>query len=296
MHSPVPHPAPRASRPPHPPAPPQAHPGQSAAPEAAGAVRQDDGVATDGMGAAEGTRPVAVVEPVEGVGPGAAPAPRAGTPSAVRFPRQPPAPRGDLAAGLAPVLATVVTGARRRALRDGDRQIDTAHLLHALVESDPEAGAAFESGHQRARVLGYLVQRSIGYGLRWQRSVEESAVRRALPAVRAATGAGGRGSAWSPAAATVLEEAFRRAAARGEEHARGLDVLAVVAADPESRAAEVLRGAGVDPVVLAARAEERIASRVAGRTGDRIEGRSPGRIEALPAAGEPSHKGASQQA
>ncbi|MFE0737204.1 Clp protease N-terminal domain-containing protein [Streptomyces sp. NPDC058855] len=222
--------------------------------------------------------------------------PRAGTGSAVRLPRQPATARVDLAAGLPPALATVVTGARRRALRDGDRQIDTAHLLHALLESDPEAGAAFESGHQRARVLGYLVQRSIGYGLRWQRSVEESAARRALPAVRGAAGTGGRGSAWSPAAATVLEEAFRRAAARGEEHARGLDVLAVVATAPGSRAAEVLRGAGIDPVALAARAEERIASRVAGRAGDRIEGRSGGRIEALPAAADvPSREEASQQ-
>lgn len=291
MHSPVPHPAPRESRPPYPHAHPQAHPGRSAAPDSAPAARPDDGA-----GAAREAGPVEGVGPVEGAGPGAAPVPRAGTGSAVRLPRQPATARVDLAAGLPPALATVVTGARRRALRDGDRQIDTAHLLHALLESDPEAGAAFESGHQRARVLGYLVQRSIGYGLRWQRSVEESAARRSLPAVRGAAGTGGRGSAWSPAAATVLEEAFRRAAARGEEHARGLDVLAVVATAPGSRAAEVLRGAGIDPVALAARAEERIASRVAGRAGDRIEGRSGGRIEALPAAADvPSREEASQQ-
>ncbi|MFJ7960723.1 Clp protease N-terminal domain-containing protein [Streptomyces sp. NPDC096319] len=163
-------------------------------------------------------------------------------------------PRADLAPFLTPSLATVVSGARRRALRDGDRQIDTAHLLHALVESDPEVRAAFEGGPQLARVLGYLVQRSIGYGLRWQRSDEESAVRRLLPAARGAEPPGTRASPWSPAATAALESAFRRAAERGEPQARGLDVLAAVAADPESRAAEVLRRAGVEPAVLAARA------------------------------------------
>ncbi|MFH9726307.1 Clp protease N-terminal domain-containing protein [Streptomyces sp. NPDC017254] len=152
---------------------------------------------------------------------------------------------------------TVVTGARRRALRDGDRQIDTAHLLHSLIESDPEVGAAFEGGHQLARVLGYLVQRSIGYGLRWQRSVEDSGARRLLPAARGAESRDPRGSGWSPAASAALEEAFRRAAERGETQARGVDLLAVVAADPGSRAVEVLRRAGVDPGALAARAEVR---------------------------------------
>ncbi|MFF1509796.1 Clp protease N-terminal domain-containing protein [Streptomyces sp. NPDC058326] len=152
---------------------------------------------------------------------------------------------------------TVVTGARRRALRDGDRQIDTAHLLHSLLESDAEAGAAFESGHQLARVLGYLVQRSIGYGLRWQRSVEDSdAAGRRLPALHTAEPQDPRASGWSPAAAAALEEAFRRAAGRGDTQARGLDLLAVIAADPGSRAVEVLRRAGVDPAALAARIGE----------------------------------------
>ncbi|MGW0122533.1 Clp protease N-terminal domain-containing protein [Streptomyces sp. NPDC003327] len=176
----------------------------------------------------------------------------------VRLPEQPAALRADLAAGLAPTLARVVTGARRRALRDGDRQIDTAHLLHALLESDPEVGAVFDGGRQAARVLGYLVQRSIGYGLRWQRAGEETAGGGLLPAVRGAHGRGPRASAWSPAAAAALEESFRRAAARGEEHARGLDLLAVVAAETGSRAAEVLRRAGVDPAELAGRAEGRL--------------------------------------
>ncbi|AKN73544.1 peptidase [Streptomyces sp. PBH53] len=68
----------------------------------------------------------------------------------------------------------MVAGARRRAVRDGDRQTDTAHLLHALLEHDPEARAAVGGPQRLARLLGYLVQRSIGYGLRWQGSVEDS--------------------------------------------------------------------------------------------------------------------------
>ncbi|MER6099865.1 Clp protease N-terminal domain-containing protein [Streptomyces sp. NPDC001728] len=154
---------------------------------------------------------------------------------------------------MTPSLATVVTGARRRALRDGDRQIDTAHLLHSLIESDREAGAAFEGRHELARVLGYLVQRSIGYGLRWQRSVEDSPAGRLLPAVRGAEPQGSRPSGWSPAASAAFEEAFRRAAGRGDSRARAVDVLAAVAADPGSRAAEVLRRAGVDTDALVAR-------------------------------------------
>ncbi|GHA84307.1 Clp protease N-terminal domain-containing protein [Streptomyces termitum] len=157
-------------------------------------------------------------------------------------------------AGPAPLLATVVGAARRRARRDGDRQVDTAHLLHALVESDPETRAAFDGEQRVTRVLGYLVQRSIGYGLRWQRSAEGDGAPSPLPAARAGEGAGRRTARWSPAAAAALEEALRRAAARGEEHPRGLDLLAGLAADPTSRAGEVLRHAGIDPPVLGARA------------------------------------------
>lgn len=79
----------------------------------------------------------------------------------------------------------MVSGARRRALRDGDRVIDTAHLLHSLLECDPEVRAVFESGPQLARLLAYLVQRSIGYGLRWQGGVEDSG---AVPVVTQAEG------------------------------------------------------------------------------------------------------------
>ncbi|QES23402.1 Clp protease N-terminal domain-containing protein [Streptomyces venezuelae] len=212
-------------------------------------------------------------------------------------PRQPVAPRAELTSFLSfltPSLATVVTGARRRALRDGDRQIDTAHLLHALVESDPDVGAVFESGHQLARVLGYLAQRSIGYGLRWQRSVEESGARRLLPAAREAEsrreprdesrresrGDDGRSFGWSPAAAAALEGAFRRAARRGDERARGLDLLVGVAADPENRAVEVLRRAGVDPGDLIARIDAGMARGGDPGAGGGIEACGGGAIDA----------------
>ncbi|WP_433549594.1 Clp protease N-terminal domain-containing protein [Streptomyces sp. CA-294286] len=139
-------------------------------------------------------------------------------------------------------MATVVAGARRRAQRDGDRQIDTAHLLHSLMETDPEVRDAFEGGPQVARVLGYLVQRSIGYGLRWQTGAE---------------GGGGNGATgmtgWSPAAVTAMEAALERAAARDAPKAVGTDLLAALAADPDCRAVEVLRRAGVDASSLAGR-------------------------------------------
>ncbi|MFJ9574460.1 Clp protease N-terminal domain-containing protein [Streptomyces bacillaris] len=154
-------------------------------------------------------------------------------------------------------LATVVTGARRRALRDGDRQIDTAHLLHSLVESDPEVREVFDGGPQLAKVLGYLVQRSIGYGLRWQGSVEDSG---AVPVVRdPAREPTAAAEGWSPSAVAAMEGALHRADLRGEWRARGLDLLAALAADGECRAVEVLSRAGVDARCLGERAEERTA-------------------------------------
>ncbi|MFF3975141.1 Clp protease N-terminal domain-containing protein [Streptomyces sp. NPDC001828] len=150
-----------------------------------------------------------------------------------------PAPPADIEVRLTAELASVVAGARRRALRDGDRQLDTAHLLHSLMESDPEVRAAFEDGPQVARVLGYLVQRSIGYGLRWQGSVEDSG---AVPLVTQ--------PGWSPSARTAMEHALRRAEARGGEPVAGCDVLAALAADRECRGVEVLRHAGVDAAAL----------------------------------------------
>ncbi len=164
-----------------------------------------------------------------------------------RVPRQPPsgqdALRPDDDARLSAELAAAVAGARRRAVRDRDRQIDTAHLLHTLLESDPEVRAVFDGGPQIARLLGYLVQRSIGYGLRWQSTVEDSG---ALPVVTEADGL-------SPVAFAALEYACERAARRGDDLARGLDLLAAIVVDPQARAVEVLSGAGIDAGELAAR-------------------------------------------
>jgi ATP-dependent Clp protease ATP-binding subunit ClpA len=156
------------------------------------------------------------------------------------LPQQPAAEQGphrpDVDARLTAELASVVAGARRRALRDGDRQVDTAHLLHSLLESDPEVRAVFDSGPQVARLLGYLVQRSIGYGLRWQSTVEDSG---AVPVMTSDTG-------WSPVAAGAMDGACARAERRGDARPRGVDMLAAVIADADSRAVEVLGRAGVD--------------------------------------------------
>ncbi|MEV5511180.1 Clp protease N-terminal domain-containing protein [Streptomyces orinoci] len=136
-------------------------------------------------------------------------------------------------------LSSVLAGARRRALRDGDRQIDTAHLLHSLLEADPAVRAAIPGGEgQLARLLGYLVQRSIGYGLRWRGSVEDSP---AVPARRAG---------WSPAAATAMARARLRSGERRGERVEGLDLLAALVRDHRCRAADVLRWAGVDADAL----------------------------------------------
>ncbi|WP_242578502.1 Clp protease N-terminal domain-containing protein [Streptomyces sp. MST-110588] len=143
-------------------------------------------------------------------------------------------------------LAAVVSAARRRATRDGNRQVDTAHLLHSLLESDPAVRAAFGGrGPRTARLLGYLVQRSIGYGLQWHGTVEDSG---AVPTVRE-----GGAPGWSPAAAAALDGALDRAHARYVHRAGCLDLLAALVEDPESRAAEVLRRASVDTELLAAR-------------------------------------------
>ncbi|MGW0737554.1 Clp protease N-terminal domain-containing protein [Streptomyces sp. NPDC002851] len=152
-------------------------------------------------------------------------------------------------------LTSVVSGARRRALRDGDAQIDTAHLLHSLLEADPVVREAFDGGTQVARLLGYLVQRTIGYGLRWQGTVEDSG---AVPVVAGTPG-------WSPAAAGAMAAARVRAARRGDHRATGTDLLAALAADAECRAVEVLRRAGVEPGELT----ERIAELGSAREGAR---------------------------
>ncbi|MFF7724968.1 peptidase [Streptomyces sp. NPDC008001] len=143
-------------------------------------------------------------------------------------------------------LAAAVTGARRRAVRDGDRQADTAHLLHTLMEADPAVCRAVDGQGegQSVRLLGYLVQRTIGYGLRWSGTVEDSG---SLPVLLAC-----RAPGWSPAAAAALEGAFARARARGADRAEGTDLLAMLARDRRCRAAEVMRRAGTDTGLLAA--------------------------------------------
>ncbi|MCF3101620.1 peptidase [Streptomyces roseoverticillatus] len=145
-----------------------------------------------------------------------------------------------------PELAAAVTGARRRAVRDGDRQVDTAHLLHTLMEADPAVCRAVDGRGegQSVRLLGYLVQRTIGYGLRWRGTVEDSG---SLPVLLDC-----RAPRWSPAAAAAMEGAFARARARGGERAEGVDLLAALALDHRCRAAEVMRRAGVDTAALAA--------------------------------------------
>jgi hypothetical protein len=143
-------------------------------------------------------------------------------------------------------LASVVSAARRRAVRDGDRHVDTAHLLHSLLECDPEARAVLGEGPHLARLLGYLVQRSIGYGLRWQSTVEDSG---AVPVVTEAAG-------FSPLAAAAMEYAGARAARRGGGRPRGVDLLAAIVVDPQARAVEVLYRAGIDPRTVFARAAE----------------------------------------
>ncbi len=186
----------------------------------------------------------------------------------------------DDTAGLSDELAAVLAAARRRAVRDGDRQTDTAHLLHTLLESDPEVRAAVGGGPRIARLLGYLVQRSIGYGLRWQSTVEDSGALPVVTKTDAATrtdavttrtdavtnadatdaaraAAAGAGVAApdrrSPLASAALEHARERAARRGGGPARGVDLLAGLLLDPESRAVEVLARAGIDAREAAAR-------------------------------------------
>ncbi|WP_432053541.1 Clp protease N-terminal domain-containing protein [Streptomyces sp. bgisy022] len=174
--------------------------------------------------------------------------PRTSRPTAPE-PAEPGRRPADRAAGLSEDLAAVVAGARRRALRDGDRQIDTAHLLHSLLESDAEVGEVFGEGPGSARLLGYLVQRSIGYGLRWQSAVEDSGT---VPVVS------GTAAGLSPVAAACMDSARAHAARRGGP-ARGVDLLAAIVAAPGARAVEVLERAGIDVPALTVRTEARAA-------------------------------------
>ncbi|MFI9030847.1 Clp protease N-terminal domain-containing protein [Streptomyces sp. NPDC053560] len=162
----------------------------------------------------------------------------------------------DLDACLTVELASVLSAARRRATRDGDRQVDTAHLLHGLLESDPAVREVVDpEGDRTARLLGYLVQRSIGYGLQWHGTVEDSG---AVPMV-----AEGGVPGWSPAAAAAMDGALDRAHARYAMHAGCLDLLAALVDDSECRAVEVLRRASVDTVLLAVRLDRQTQEAVA---------------------------------
>ncbi|MGW2490022.1 Clp protease N-terminal domain-containing protein [Streptomyces sp. NPDC001606] len=160
-------------------------------------------------------------------------------------------PCPDDAAGFGAACAAIVAAARRRAVRDGDRQIDTAHLLHSLLEYDPEVRAAVGGPTQLARLFGYLVQRSIGYGLRWQGSVEDSGAIAVVARPDGSAGCDGSGGGvrdaggWSPVAAAALAEARARAHRRAEPRAAGTDLLAALIANPESRAVQVLERAGI---------------------------------------------------
>ncbi|MEE1942039.1 peptidase [Streptomyces sp. TRM 70361] len=154
---------------------------------------------------------------------------------------------------LSPELASALSSARRRAGRGGDRYVDTAHLLHGLLESDPAVRGSLGGPARLTRVLGYLAQRSIGYGLRWQRAAEGAGRRAARHGAADGTGSTpdghGRGpSGWSPAAVAALEDALGRARARGGARAEGVDLLDALVADPCCRAVEVLRRAGAPPV------------------------------------------------
>ncbi|MFI0255965.1 hypothetical protein [Streptomyces sp. NPDC017102] len=66
--------------------------------------------------------------------------------------------------------------------------------------------------------------------------------------------AGGAGG-WSPAASAALAEARARARRRGAARVTGTDLLAALAADPRSRAVEVLDRAGIPARELLARIE-----------------------------------------
>jgi len=160
----------------------------------------------------------------------------------------------------------IAAAARRRAARTGDAEVDTGHLLHSLLEADPEALAAVApQPAQAARLMGYLAQRSIGFGRRWQGSAElGEAGTGAVAAVRddrregpadaeAQEPEGWAGPVgWSRAAVMALHRARVGAAIRGAANGEpdDLELLAELAADPTSRAAQILSATGINPSTL----------------------------------------------
>jgi len=156
--------------------------------------------------------------------------------------------RGHAASGS---LSRIAAGARRRALRAGDAEVDTGHLLHALLESDDRAlGLTAPQLAQSTRLMGYLAQRSIGFGRAW-RSGEGAGTHRAQERDRLR---------WSRSAGDALEQASRVALARTGQEANALDLLAQLAADPSCRAVAILCGAGVDPGAVAARVRAEVVA------------------------------------
>ena len=154
-------------------------------------------------------------------------------------------------------LAAVAVTARRRAERCGDEVVDTAYLLHSLLEWDPAVRAFLGGDSPRtAKLLGYLAQRSIGYGQRWRNSTEESAAPRPGESAESAESARparellGALPRWSPAAVSGMGVALERAEARGDRRVEGVDLLAGLVADRSCRAAEVLGNSGFDAAAL----------------------------------------------
>jgi pyruvate/2-oxoglutarate dehydrogenase complex dihydrolipoamide acyltransferase (E2) component len=164
-------------------------------------------------------------------------------------------PATDPRPALPAALRSAAAAARRRAVRAGDGEIDTGHLLHSLLESDPVAlAAAAPQPRQVARLMGYLVQRSIGFGRGWRATAEHRApssaggrVTQPPPPLPCPAAAGG--PPWSLAAIAALE----RAAADCVGRHNGMSLLAELAAESDSRAAQILRAAGIDPAVVRAR-------------------------------------------
>ncbi|MFC1434357.1 Clp protease N-terminal domain-containing protein [Streptacidiphilus sp. N1-3] len=137
-------------------------------------------------------------------------------------------------------LEPIAARARRRAVRAGDTEIDTGHLLHALLESDERAlGLVTQLPTQATRLMGYLAQRSIGFGRDWRPGEGANAIRPRLSAPLAPPG-------WSRSAAAALERAALAALIRDRGEPDVLDLLAELVSDSECRAAAMLLGAGVE--------------------------------------------------
>ena len=144
--------------------------------------------------------------------------------------------------------------ARRRAVRAGDGEIDSGHLLHALLETDEQVlGLVAPQPTQATRLMGYLAQRSIGFGRDWQQGEGERSDEAAgIPRQRFALPPG-----LSDAAGAAVDRARVAALLRDAVEADPLDLLAELASDPDSRAAKMLKGAGAEPSAVADRARQR---------------------------------------